>query len=187
MSDAGGLGRMAANLLAAGHALTVYNRSPAKTESLVSKGAQLAKTLGDAADGQVVITVLANDRALKQIVFGESGILQALTPGAIHLSMSTIRVELAERLAAAHREKGQEFVSAPVLGRPDLAAAGKLFVIAGGKPATIALCKPLLDVLGQRTFEISGQAPKANLVKLSGNFLIVSVIEALGRGYRARE
>ena len=186
-----GLGRMgsgmAANLLAAGHALTVYNRSPAKTESLVSKGAQLAKTPGDAARGQVVITMLANDPALEQIVFGESGILQALAPGAIHLSMSTISVELAERLAAAHREKGQEFVSAPVLGRPDLAAAGKLFVIAGGKPATIALCKPLLDVLGQRTFEISGQAPKANLVKLSGNFLIVSVIEALGRGYRARE
>ena len=171
---------MAANLSAAGHALTVYNRSPAKTESLVSKGAQLAKTPGDAARGQVVITMLANDPALEQIVFGESGILQALAPGAIHLSMSTISVALAERLAAAHREKGQEFVSAPVFGRPDLAATGKLFVIAGGKPATIAACKPLLDVLGQRTFEISDQAPKANLVKLSGNFLIASVIEALG-------
>ena len=179
-----GLGRMgsgmAANLLAAGHALTVYNRSPAKAESLVSKGAQLAKTPGDAARGQVVITMLANDPALEQIVFGESGILQALAPGAIHLSMSTISVALAERLAAAHREKGQEFVSAPVFGRPDLAATGKLFVIAAGKPATIAVCKPLLDVLGQRTFEISDQAPKANLVKLSGNFLIASVIEALG-------
>ncbi len=79
---------------------------------------------------EVVITMLANDPALEKIVFGESGILQALAPGAIHLSMSTISVELAERLAAAHREKGQEFVSAPVFGRPDLAAAGKLFVIA---------------------------------------------------------
>ena len=124
--------------------------------------------------------MLANDPALEQIVFGESGILQALAPGAIHLSMSTISVVLAERLAAAHREKGQEFVSAPVFGRPDLAATGKLFVIAAGKPATIAVCKPLLDVLSQRTFEISDQAPKANLVKLSGNFLIASVIEALG-------
>ena len=94
--------------------------------------------------------------------------------------MSTISVAFAERLAVAHREKEQEFVSAPVFGRPDLAATGKLFVIAAGKPATIAVCKPLLDVLGQRTFEISDQAPKANLVKLNGNFLIASVIEALG-------
>ena len=94
--------------------------------------------------------------------------------------MSTISVAFAERLAVAHREKEQEFVSAPVFGRPDLAATGKLFVIAAGKPATIAVCKPLLDVLGQRTFEISDQTPKANLVKLSGNFLIASVIKALG-------
>lgn len=178
-----GLGRMgsgmAANLLAAGHALTVYNRSSAKTESLVSKGAHLAKTPGDAARGQVVVTMLANDSALEQMVFGESGILKALAPGAIHLSMSTISVALAERLATAHGEKGQEFVSAPVFGRPDLAATGKLFVIAAGKPATIAACKPLLDVLGQRIFAVSDQAPKANLVKLSGNFLIAAVIEAL--------
>jgi 3-hydroxyisobutyrate dehydrogenase-like beta-hydroxyacid dehydrogenase len=179
-----GLGRMgsgmAANLLAAGHTLTVYNRNPAKAEALVAKGAQLAKTPGDAARGDVVITMLADDRALEHVVFGENGILPALAPGAIHVSMSTISLALAERLAAAHREKDQEFMSATVFGRPDLAASGKLFVVAAGKPATIARCKPLFDVLGQRIFEISDQAPKANLVKLSGNFLIASVIEGLG-------
>ncbi|MGH6750434.1 MAG: NAD(P)-dependent oxidoreductase [Methyloceanibacter sp.] len=103
---------MAANLLAAGHALTVYNRTPAKAEALVAKGARLAGTPGDAARGGVVITMLADDHALEHVVFGEHGILAALAPGAIHLSMSTISMALAERLDAAHRKKGQELVSA---------------------------------------------------------------------------
>jgi 3-hydroxyisobutyrate dehydrogenase-like beta-hydroxyacid dehydrogenase len=179
-----GLGRMgsgmAANLLAAGHALTVYNRSQAKAEPLVRKGAHLAKTPGDAARGDVVVTMLADDRAVEAMVFGPDGILAALRPGAIHLSMSTISVALVERLVTAHREKGQELVSAPVFGRPDLAAAAKLFIVAAGKREAISRCQPLLDVLGQKSFLVSHEPPKANVVKLSGNFLIASVIEALG-------
>jgi len=179
-----GIGRMgsgmAANLLAAGHALTVYNRSPGKAEPIVRKGAQLAKTPGDAARADVVVTMLADDRAVETIVFGADGILEALQPRAIHLSMSTISVALAERLAAAHREKGQELVSAPVFGRPDAAAAAKLFIVAAGKREALSRCQPLLDVLGQKSFIVGHEAPKANLVKLSGNFLIASVIEALG-------
>jgi 3-hydroxyisobutyrate dehydrogenase-like beta-hydroxyacid dehydrogenase len=171
---------MAANLLAARHALTVYNRSPGKADPLVANGARLAKTPGDAARGEVVITMLADDRALEQVVFDKGGILDALATGAIHVSMSTISVALAERLAAAHRDKGQEFVAAPVFGRPDAAASAKLFIATAGKPEAIAACQPLFDVLGQRTFIVSHEAPKANLVKLSGNFLIASVIEALG-------
>lgn len=179
-----GLGRMgsgmAANLLAAGHTLTVYNRSPAKAEPLIGKGARLAKTPGEAARGEVVITMLADDHALEHVVFAHGGILEALAPGAIHLSMSTISVALAERLAAAHREKGQELVSAPVFGRPEAAASAKLFIVAAGKKEAVASCRPLFDVLGQRSFVVADEAPKANLVKLSGNFLIASVIEALG-------
>ena len=171
---------MASNLLAAGNALTVYNRSAGKTETLVGKGAQLAKTPGDAARGEAVITMLADDRALEHVVFGKGGILEALSPGAIHVSMSTISVALAERLAAAHAEKGQAFVAAPVFGRPEAAAAAKLFVVAAGNQAAVATCQPLFDALGQRTFVVAQEAPKANLVKLSGNFLIASVIEALG-------
>jgi len=118
-----GLGRMgspiAANLLGAGHDLTVYNRTKAKAEYLVPRGAQLAKTPGDAARGDVVITMLADDHAVDQAVFAKDGILAALAPGAIHVSMSTISVALSERLDAAHREKRQGFVSAPVFGRPD--------------------------------------------------------------------
>ena len=177
----GHMGRgMAANLLAAGHALTVYNRSPDKADPLIGKGARLAKTPGDAARAQVVITMLADDHAVERVVFDKGGILDLLAPGAIHVSMSTISVALAERLAAAHRDKGQEFVAAPVFGRPDAAAAAKLFIVTAGKPEAVATCQPLFDALGQRTFIVSQEAPKANLVKLSGNFLIASVIDALG-------
>ena len=177
----GHMGRgMAANLLAAGHALTVYNRSPDKADPLIGNGARLAKTPGDAARAQVVITMLADDHAVERVVFDKGGILDSLAPGAIHVSMSTISVALAERLAAAHRDKGQEFVAAPVFGRPDAAAAAKLFIVTAGKPEAVATCQPLFDALGQRTFIVSQEAPKANLVKLSGNFLIASVIDALG-------
>jgi 3-hydroxyisobutyrate dehydrogenase-like beta-hydroxyacid dehydrogenase len=177
----GHMGRvMAANLLAGGHALTVYNRSSDKATPLIGKGARLAKTPGDAARGQVVITMLAEDHAVERVVFDKGGILDSLAPGAIHVSMSTISVALAERLAAAHRERGQEFVAAPVFGRPDAAAAAKLFIVTAGKPEAVATCQPLFDALGQRTFIVSQEAPKANLVKLSGNFLIASVIDALG-------
>jgi 3-hydroxyisobutyrate dehydrogenase-like beta-hydroxyacid dehydrogenase len=179
-----GIGRMgsgmAANLLAAGHALTVYNRSAAKTKSLVGKGATLAHTPGEAARGEVVITMLADDHAVEQAVFGNGGILAALPPGGIHVSMSTISFALAERLAEAHRDKGQEFVAAPVFGRPDAAAAAKLFIVAAGKSEAIGRCQPLFDVIGQRTFIMSEAAPPANLVKLSGNVLIAAVIEGLG-------
>ena len=173
---------MAANLLAAGHALTVYNRTLAKAQALVAKGARLARAPGDAARGDVVITMLADDHALEHVVFGEHGLLAALAPGAIHLSMSTISMALAERLNAAHREKGQELISAPVFGRPEAAAAAKLFIVAAGKPESVATCAPLFDVLGQRHFVIGERAPMANLVKITGNFLIASVIEGLSEG-----
>ena len=177
----GHMGRgMAANLLAAGHALTVYNRSSDKADPLIGKGARLAKTPGDAARAQVVITMLADDHAVERVVFDKGGVLDSLAPGAIHVSMSTISVALAERLAGAHRDKGQEFVAAPVFGRPDAAASAKLFIVTAGKPEVVATCQPLFDALGQRTFVVSQEAPKANLVKLSGNFLIASVIDALG-------
>ena len=178
-----GLGRMgspiAANLLAAGHDLTVYNRTKAKAEPLVERGAQLAKTPGDAARGQIVITMLADDRAVDEAVF-EDGVLAELAPGAIHISMSTISVAESERLTKAHREKRQEFVSAPVFGRPDAAASAKLFIVSAGSREAVAMCQPLFDVIGQQTFPIGDKPPMANLVKLSGNFLIASVIEALG-------
>src|SRR5437764_1068136 len=129
-----GLGRMgagmAANLVAAGHEVTVWNRSPERARPLVEKGARSAVRIADASLGDVVVTMLADDDALESVVFGPSGVLGALPAGAIHVSMSTIGVALSERLAAAHAQAGHRFVAAPVFGRPDAAAAGKLFIVA---------------------------------------------------------
>jgi 3-hydroxyisobutyrate dehydrogenase-like beta-hydroxyacid dehydrogenase len=175
-----GLGQMgqgiAANLIKAGHEVTVYNRSPDKAAPLVSLGATLVKTPAAGSTGEIVMTMLADDHAAEAVVFGEDGILSAQQP-ALHVSMSTISVALSERLAAAH---GDKFVSAPVFGRPDAAAAGKLFVVAAGPAAALEICAPVFDVIGQRTFNLGAKPSAANLVKLSGNFLIASVIESLG-------
>jgi 3-hydroxyisobutyrate dehydrogenase-like beta-hydroxyacid dehydrogenase len=176
-------GGMAANLLNAGHALTVYNRTPAKADALVVEGATLAKTPSAAARGDVVITMLADDAAVEHVGFGAEGVLRSLKPGSIHVSMSTISVALAERLANAHQAAGQQFMTAPVFGRPEAAATGKLFIVAAGEPKTVQACLPLFEILGQHTFVIADEPPKANLVKLSGNFLIAAVIETLGEAF----
>lgn len=171
---------MAANLLKAGHQVTVYNRTRAKAEPLMREGAQVAATIAEACRGDAVFTMLANDAAVEAIVFGQGGIAESLPVGAIHISSSTISVALAARLEAAHGGAGQRLVAAPVFGRPDAAAAGNLYVVAAGESATVEAITPLLDAIGQRTFIVSETPKAANLVKLSGNFLIAAVIEALG-------
>ncbi|MEJ1963112.1 MAG: NAD(P)-dependent oxidoreductase [Gammaproteobacteria bacterium] len=171
---------MAANLLKAGHEVTVFNRSPGKLRSLADQGARAAAKIADACTGDVVITMLADDAALDEVALGQGGIASALRKGAIHLSMSTVSVELARRLATAHAEAGQRFVAAPVFGRPEMAAAGKLFIVAAGELQAVEACRPLYEAMGQRTFQLGEDPAAANLVKLSGNFMIASVIEALG-------
>ena len=124
--------------------------------------------------------MLADDDAVSEVAFGGDGLIAHLPKGAIHLSMSTISVALSERLAQAHAQAGQRYVAAPVFGRPDMAAAGKLFIVAAGDAATIDACQPLFGAMGQKTFAIGTEPAAANLVKLSGNFLLASAIEALG-------
>lgn len=179
-----GLGKMgagmAANLLKAGNHLTVYNRSPAKAQALAEQGASAAGTVADASNGEVVFTMLADDRAVEHVAFGEDGIVAALAPGATHISSSTISVAMSRRLAAAHAEAGQQYVAAPVFGRPEAAAAAKLFVVAAGAPQVVQAMAPLFDTIGQRTFVVSEQPHAANLAKLSGNFLLASAIESIG-------
>jgi len=174
---------MAPHLLKAGEPLLVHNRTKSKADALVADGARFAETPGEAASGEVVITMLADDAAVEDAVFGEGGILKALPKGATHISMSTISVALAKRLAAAHAEAGQEFVSAPVFGRPDAAAAGKLFIVAAGPAEVLDLCQSIFETLGQRTFFVGEEAFKANLIKLSGNFLIASTIESFAEAF----
>lgn len=171
---------MAANLIKGGHDVTVYNRSFDKSRALVELGARAAKTVAEACQGQAIITMVADDKALEAMVFDEAGALASLPKNAIHISSSTIGVALSEKLLEAHGQASQRFVSAPVFGRPEAAAAGKLFVVAAGETQTLADCAPLFDAVGQRTFILSDHPPAANIIKLSGNFLIASVIESLG-------
>jgi 3-hydroxyisobutyrate dehydrogenase-like beta-hydroxyacid dehydrogenase len=124
--------------------------------------------------------MLANDEAASDAVHGAGGILTSLAKGALHISSSTISVALSEKLAADHAAAGQSYVAAPVFGRPAAAEAAQLFIVAAGAPDAITTAAPLLDVVGQKTFVISETPKAANLVKLSGNFLIASVIESLG-------
>jgi 3-hydroxyisobutyrate dehydrogenase-like beta-hydroxyacid dehydrogenase len=121
---------MAANLVKAGHDVSIFNRSPGKGSALIELGAREAANLAEACDGQAVITMLANDDAALEVTLGEDAIIAHLRRGAIHLSMSTISVALSKRLALAHAQAGQRYVAAPVFGRPDMAAAAKLFIVA---------------------------------------------------------
>jgi 3-hydroxyisobutyrate dehydrogenase-like beta-hydroxyacid dehydrogenase len=171
---------MAANLVKAGHEVSVFNRSPGKSSSLIELGAHEAAELAGTCGGDAVITMLADDAAAADIALGTGGLIDNLPKGAIHLSMSTISVALSKRLAQAHAQAGQRYVAAPVFGRPDMAAAAKLFIVAAGDAATIDVCQPLFRAMGQKTFPIGTEPSAANLVKLSGNFLIASAIEALG-------
>jgi 3-hydroxyisobutyrate dehydrogenase-like beta-hydroxyacid dehydrogenase len=171
---------MAANLVKAGHDVTVYNRSRAKADALAAEGARPADSVADACRGDIVITMLANDDAVEQVTFSDGGIVASLGEGATHVSSSTISVPLSERLTAAHAEADQFFVAAPVFGRPEAAQAAKLFVVGAGDPATLRALSPVFDAFSQRTFIVSEEPKAANLVKLSGNFLITSVIESLG-------
>jgi 3-hydroxyisobutyrate dehydrogenase-like beta-hydroxyacid dehydrogenase len=171
---------MAANLVRAGHDVTVFNRSPGRSSSLIELGAQETTSIAGACNAEAVITMLADDVAASAIALENSGIVAHLPKGAIHLSMSTISVALSKRLAQAHALAGQRYVAAPVFGRPDMAAAAKLFIVAAGDPATIDACQPLFRAMGQKSFTIGAEPSAANLVKLSGNFLMASAIEALG-------
>jgi len=179
-----GLGQMgaamAANLLRASHDVTVFNRTPGKSGALIDLGAHEAANVAGVCDAEVVITMLADDDAASAVALGEGGLVAQLRTGAIHLSMSTISVALSKRLAQAHAQAGQRYAAAPVFGRPDMAAAAKLFIVCAGDPATIDACQPLFRAMGQKAFPLGTEPSAANLVKLSGNFLLASAIEALG-------
>jgi len=187
-----GLGNMgaaiAANLARASHEVVVWNRSPEKARPLLDIGASLAASPQAAATGaDVVFTMLADDSALDSVMAGANGLAAALRPGALHVSMSTIAVSTADRIAVMHRTHGQGFLCAPVFGRPEAAAAAKLFVVAAGEPAGFQTASPLLTIISQRVFYLGDTPSAASLVKLCGNFMILSAIEALGEAMALAE
>jgi 3-hydroxyisobutyrate dehydrogenase-like beta-hydroxyacid dehydrogenase len=175
---------MAANLLKAGHEVVAYNRSPEKVAALAEQGAMAAADVRDAAQADVVVTMLADDAAVEAVAFGGAdpgaGLVATMPADAVHVSSSTISVDLARRLTGAHAEARNGFVSAPVFGRPEAAAAAKLFVVASGGSDVLKTVTPVFEAIGQRTFVVGEEPSAANLVKISGNFLIASVIESLG-------
>ncbi len=187
-----GLGNMgaaiAANVMKAGHDLKVWNRSPEKAETLVRNGAQLARTPREAAEGRdIVLTMLADNSALESVLSGDDGLIAGLPAGALHASISTIAVATANSVAARHASRGQRYISTPVFGRPEAAAAGKLFVLAAGDGAQIARARPVLEAIGQRVFEVGERPSAANLVKLCGNFAILAAIETMGEAMALAE
>lgn len=181
----GGMGLpMATRLLEAGHPLTIWNRSPEKAAALVARGAQLAATPAAAvADAEFVFSMVADDAALDAICLGSQGMLAAMQPGALHASMSTILPATARRLAAVHREQGTHYVAAPVFGRPAAAAAGQLWICLAGDGEAQARLRPVLAPLCQQHYDFGADPGAANVLKLAGNFMIASAIEAMAEAY----
>ncbi len=187
-----GLGNMgaaiASNLVKAQHDVTVWNRSADKARPLIEAGATLADSPAAAATGrEVVITMLADDAALESVVAGAAGLFAGLGKGALHVSMSTLAVATADSLTLEHHTRGQRFICAPVFGRPDAAAAGKLFIVAAGEAADIADAEPIFAAAGQKVFVVGTTPSAAALVKLCGNFMILSAIESLGEAMALAE
>lgn len=179
----GGMGAgMAESLLRAGHRVRVWNRTPQKADPLLAKGAQRADTPADAFRGDAVVTMLADDKAVRETIL-DGGVLERAGPGVVHLSASTISVELVQELEQAHARAGVGFLSTPVLGRPDVAEQGQLNVLAAGDPALIEKVRPVLDALGKKVWPVGDQPHKANVVKLAINFSLAAAIETMGEAF----
>jgi 3-hydroxyisobutyrate dehydrogenase-like beta-hydroxyacid dehydrogenase len=180
----GGMGLpMAANLLKAGFALRVYNRTADKARPLLEQGAMLARSpAAAAAPGGIVVTMVSDDRALEEVTLGATGLLDRLGDG-VHVSMSTIAPHTARRRADLHRERGGRYVASAVFGKPEVAAQAKLWVVTSGDPTARARVRPLQEAMSQRVHD-SGEDPgAANAIKLAGNFLLGAAIEAMAEAF----
>ncbi|CAZ87345.1 Uncharacterized oxidoreductase YfjR [Thiomonas arsenitoxydans] len=179
---------MASSVLRSGVALTVYNRSRERAAPLAAAGAKVADSVAAAVTpGGVVITMLANDAALLDVTLGGSGVADRLGAGGLHISMSTVSPETSRHLAAEHAKRGSLWLSAPVFGRPEAAAAQKLWICQSGTAEAKARAKPLLEAMGQAIHDFGEEPGAANVVKLSGNFLILSAVEAMAEALTLAE
>ena len=170
---------MARNLIAAGYEVTVFNRSPGRDEALVAAGAVRAATAQQAVTpGGIAVSMLSNDAALLEVALGANGFVASLGAG-LHVSMSTVAPETSQQLAQAQAEHGGEFVAAPVFGRPDAAAAARLWIAQSGSAAAKTRAAPLLAALGQGVHDFGDAPGAANIIKLSGNFMILAAVEAM--------
>lgn len=183
-----GLGKMgtvmAMRLIAAGHELRVWNRTEGRTEPLLREGAIAAGTPAEAELGaDAVVSMLFDDAANEEVLFGPNGLMDALSPGALHISCSTISVALSQRLTEEHARRGQEFVAAPVFGRPNVAEEGRLWIVAAGAENAIAKARPLLEPLSRGITVVGTEPWQAHAVKLGGNFLITMMVQSLSESF----
>ena len=175
---------MARRLLEAGHELAVWNRTEGRAEPLIREGAIAAATPAEAELGaDAVITMLFDDAANEEVLFGANGLMDALSPGVLHISCSTNSVALSERLTAEHARRGLQFVAAPVFGRPSVAAAGKLWIVVAGAEDAVAKARPLLEPLSRGISVVGTEPRQAHALKLGGNFLISAMIHSLGEAF----
>lgn len=176
----GGMGAaMATNLIKAGHQVVGWNRSPGPLKPLLALGAQAAREPAEAFAAELVISMLADDASSRAVLI-DSGALASAKAGLIHLSMATLSTAFVGELIELHGRQGVEFIAAPVFGRTDVAAAGKLNILVAGPEAAVAKVQPVLDVLGQKTWPLGNDPLRASVVKIAGNFMIASAIEAMG-------
>jgi 3-hydroxyisobutyrate dehydrogenase-like beta-hydroxyacid dehydrogenase len=175
----GAMGRgLAGTLLKAGHRVKVWNRSPGPAEALVAQGATRCAAAAEAASGEALVSMLANDVAYREALL-DAGVLEAMPKGALHINMATVSVALGQELAARHRARGLDYVAAPVMGRPDVAAAGQLNILAAGSPDALQKARPLLEVMGQRVWPFGDAPGQANAAKIAANFMIAGAVEAM--------
>jgi 3-hydroxyisobutyrate dehydrogenase-like beta-hydroxyacid dehydrogenase len=181
----GGMGEpIAANLMQAGYALRVYNRTASKAAPLVAKGAVSAANAADVATpGGIVLTMLADDRAVEDVCLLAGSFVERLGPGGIHISLSTISPAVVRRLVEHHKKHQVDYVAAPVFGRPEAAAAKRLWACVAGSAPAKARVQPVLAAIGQGISDFGDDAAGANVVKLCGNFLIASAIESLSEAF----
>jgi 3-hydroxyisobutyrate dehydrogenase-like beta-hydroxyacid dehydrogenase len=182
-----GLGNMgqpiARNLLKAGHEVLAYNRTRSRAEALMAGGARVTETIAEACAAGIVLTMLSDDHALAECAFGRHGILDSLPAGGLHASLSTISVKLSQHLTAKHLERGQQYIAAPVFGRPPAAESAQLVVVAAGPEESVERARPLLEAIGRKLFVLGREPSMANALKLSGNFVIASMLETLSESF----
>jgi len=179
---------MAQNLIKAGHVVHVYNRTKSRADVLLAQGAAWAVSPRAIAEQKpIVLSILADDAALRQVALGEDGILAGLAPDSVHVDMSTVSPDLSKELAQRYQERGVHYLASPVFGRPEAAAAAKLWICPAGPAEIIERCRPLFNVMGQGVIVVGAEPHLANVLKLVGNFFVVSAIETLSEAFTLAE
>ncbi len=175
---------MALRLIGAGHELRVWNRSEGRTEPLLREGAIAAGTPAEAELGaDAVVTMLFDDAAHEDVLFGSNGLMDALEPGSLHISCSTISTALSERLTAEHAKRGIDFVAAPVFGRPNVAQDGKLWIVAAGAEKAVERARPVLEPMSRGISVVGTEPRQAHALKLGGNFMIAAMIHTMTESF----